>query len=185
MAAKWRSYACARQFADILDADTLHGWIRQAPGLSIENYLIATDARGRVQGFLGVWDQASFKQTRVVGYSKRLAWVRRGMNVIAPIVSAPPLPEPGGVLPALTTVHVCADDALVLRALLLEAYRRHRGGRHAFITIGLDARDPLCAATRGLLAQPTLVHAYVTTAAGSANPHDFSGRMLQHEAALV
>jgi N-acetylglutamate synthase-like GNAT family acetyltransferase len=185
MATTWQRYARARQFADVHDDDTLAGWIRQAPGLELGDYLIATDTTGRVRGFLGVWDQTGFKQMRVVGYSPRLAWARRAINVVAPFAGAVPLPQPGGTLPALATVHVCADEPCVLRALLLEAYRRHRGGDYAFLTIGLDERDPLRAAMRKLFAQPTLVHAYVTTAAGTADPGCFTGRLLHHETALV
>jgi hypothetical protein len=73
----------------------------------------------------------------------------------------------------------------VLRALLLEAYRRHRGGQHAFLTIGLDTRDPLIEATRGLLAQPTFAHAYVTSPRGLADPREFGALPLHYETALV
>lgn len=183
--AAWRRYAATRQFADVWEADSLTDWIRQAPGLALSDYLVASDTAGRVRGFLGVWDQSAFKQMRVVSYSPRLALVRRAINVVAPIAGTVPLPQAGGVLPALATVHACAEDPLVLRALLLETYRRHRPRRRAFFTIGLDARDPLLTAAKGLFAQPTHVHAYVTTAAGSTDPAAFSERLLHHETALV
>ena len=82
-------------------------------------------------------------------------------------------------------MHVCADEPFVLRALLLDAYRRFRGGRHAFLTVGLDERDPLMAAMGGLLAQPTRVHAYVTTPTGFADPEPLSRIPTQLETALV
>jgi hypothetical protein len=185
MAALWRRQAPARQFAEVHDAASLAAWIAGAPGLHLRDYLVATDGAGRIAGFVGVWDQTSFKQLRVVGYSPRLAVVRRAFNLAAPLVGAPRLPEPGGVLPALATVHLCASEPRVLRALLLEAYRRHRGGRFAFLTVGLDERDPLLAATRGLLAQPTLVHAYVSSARGWADAEPLRALPLHHESALV
>jgi hypothetical protein len=185
MAALWREVAPRRQLADVLDAGSLTEWIRRAPGLSIEDYLLAHDRRGRLLGFMGVWDQSGFKTLRVVGYSPRLAVVRRAINAVAPMAGAPRLPEPGGALPILATVHICAAQPRVLRALILEAYRRHRGGRHALLSVGLDARDPLIKATRGLLAQPTAVHAYVTTPKGKADPSMFDGRPLHYETALV
>jgi len=185
MIATWRRYAATRQFADVWNEDSLAAWIDQAPGLTLADYLVARDTAGRVRGFLGVWDQSAFKQMRVVSYSPRLAMVRHAINLVAPLVGSVPLPAAGAVLPALATVHVCAEEPLVLRALLLEAYRRHRSRRCAFLTIGLDTRDPLLTAARGLFAQPTFVHAYVTTAAGSADPSVFSGRLLHHETALV
>ncbi|MFN2566173.1 MAG: hypothetical protein ABR499_14345 [Gemmatimonadaceae bacterium] len=185
MAALWREVAPGRQLASVIDAESLAVWVARAPGLALSDYLLAYDARGRLRGFVGVWDQASFKQMRVVSYSARLALARRAINLTAPLVGAARLPEPGEALPALASVHVCATDAAALRALLLEAYRRHRGGRYAFLTVGLDHGDPLRAATRGLLAQPTIVHAYVTTARGTGDPASLAGRPLHHETALV
>jgi len=185
MTALWRRRAPTRQLSAVLDAETLAGWIAEAPGLTVSDYLLVTDRSGRVTGFMGVWDQTAFKQMRVVSYSPRLALARRVINLVAPLAGAQPLPEPGGALPALATVHICAEEPGVLRALLLEAYRRHRGGRFTFLTVGLDVRDPLLAATRGLLAQPTLVHAYVTSPRGSADPKLLGGLPLHHETALV
>jgi hypothetical protein len=185
MAALWRVIASGRQLAPTIDVASLAAWIGRAPGLAFSDYLLAHDARGRLRGFVGVWDQASFKQMRVVSYSRRLALARRAINVVAPLAGAPTLPAPGNALPAVATTHVCAGDAATLRALLLEAYRRHRGGRHAFLTLGLDVRDPLRAALRGLLAQPTLVHAYVTSPRGTADAAPLAGLPLHHEAALV
>lgn len=185
MAQLWGTVAPGRQLADVMDADSLASWIAQAPGLSTGDYLLAHDPRGRLLGFVGIWDQSRLKTLRIVSYSPHLALVRRAVNVVAPLVGAPRLPPPGGALPALATVHACAAEPVVLRALLLEAYHRHRGGRHALLTIGLDVRDPLLAATRGLLAQPTTVHAYVTTPRGSASPAMFDGKPLHYETALV
>lgn len=185
MARCWSDVAPGRQLADVMDADSFAAWIARAPGLSPNDYLLAHDPQGRLLGFVGIWDQSRLKTLRVVGYSTRLALVRQVVNGIAPLVGAPPLPAPGGALSALAAVHTCASSPRVLRALLLEAYRRHRGARHALLTIGLDVSDPLLGATRGLLAQPTLVHAYVTTPRGSANPAIFDGRPLHYETALV
>lgn len=185
MADLWRGVAPSRQLADVFDAASLADWIGHAPGLSLGDYLVAHDRRGRLLGFMGVWDQSGFKTLRVVGYSPRLSVVRRAINAVAPLAGAPRLPEPGGALPMLSAVHTCVTSAMVLRALILEAYRRHRGGRHALLSIGLDTRDPLLRATWGLLAQPTTVHAYVTTARGHADPSLFDDRPLHYETALV
>jgi hypothetical protein len=185
MARVWSRVAPRRQLAAALDADALARWIAAAPGLTISDYLVATDCTGRISGFLGVWDQASFKQLRVVRYSPRMAVARRALNVAARLAGAPPLPPAGEPLPVLATVHACAASPTALRVLLLGAYRRHRGGRHACMTIGLDVTDPQMAAVRGFFAQPTRVDAYVTTAAGVPNADLFDGRPLHFETALV
>ena len=185
MAALWRDVAPTRQLAPAIDAASLEAWIDRAPGLTLSDYLLARDMRGRLRGFLGVWDQTAFKQLRVVSYSPRLALARGAMNAVASFARATPLPKPGGAIPALAITHICATDAATLRALLLEAYRRHRGGRHAFMTLGLDIRDPLLEATRGLLAQPTLVHAHVASGNGRIRAAAMAARPLYHETALV
>jgi hypothetical protein len=185
MAALWRDVGPTRQLAPVIDAASLAAWIGRAPGLTLSDYLLALDMRGRLRGFIGVWDQSSFKQMRVVSYSPRLGVARRVINLAGSLIGFTRLPEAGGALPALAITHVCASDAATLRALFLEAYRRHRGGRHAFMTLGLDVRDPLLTATRGLLAQPTHVHAYVTSARGSAQAGHLRGLPLHHETALV
>jgi hypothetical protein len=185
MAALWRHIGPTRQLAPAMDAESLRAWIARAPGLALSDYLLALDMRGHLRGFLGVWDQTSFKQMRVVSYSPRLGAARGAINIVSSFAGGTRLPEPGGALPALAITHACASDAATLRALLLEAYRRHRGGRYAFMTIGLDVQDPLLVATRGLLAQPTLVHAYVTSPRGTIQAGHLRGLPLHHETALV
>jgi hypothetical protein len=53
------------------------------------------------------------------------------------------------------------------------------------MTLALDRRDPLRAALRGLLAQPTYVGAYATTPAGRWTGHRLDGLPLHFESALV
>lgn len=162
MAELWQRIAPVRQLTARLDAGTMRAWIDSAPGLAIGDYLLACDAAGRIRGFVGIWDQTRLKQLRVVSYSRRLGAVRRAINFAAPLVGATRLPPAGDALPVVTAVHLAAPDATVLRALLLEAYRGQRARGRAAITLGLDVRDPLIEAVRGLLAQPTFVGAYLT-----------------------
>jgi ribosomal protein S18 acetylase RimI-like enzyme len=184
MAELWAREAPRRQFAGAWDADGLRGFIADAPGLDEGGYLLALDARGRLRGFMGVWEQSAFKQLKVVGYSTRLAAVRRAINLAAPLIGATRLPPPGETLPMIAAVHICATEPAVLRALLLDAYRRHRGHGHAVLTISLDPTDPLVAATRGLLGQPTRASAYLSSASGGARA-PLDGRPLYFETALV
>jgi GNAT superfamily N-acetyltransferase len=186
MGALWQTLAPARQLAPVMDAERLRAWLDRAPGLAIHHYLVACRASGRIAGFVGIWDQSSFKQLRVLAYSRRLAMARRAMNVVASVSRAPRLPATGETLRSLAAVHLCApDDPAVLRALLLQAYARHRTQGQLFFTLALDRRDPRSAALRGLLAQPTLVNAYVTTPAGCWTGERLDRRPLHFESALV
>ena len=187
MAALWRRVAPSRQFAPVYDAASLARWIRNAPALDISSYWIARDRNGRLVGFLGLWDQHSFKQLRVVGYSRRLAIVRAAFNGLLPMFGGTRLPPPGGPLRYLSAVHVCvpANQPRVLRSLILRAYNELRGRGYSFFTIGLDTRDPLASALRGLLAQPTDVHAYVSVPAGEYTGPALDDRPLHFEIALV
>lgn len=187
MAALWQEVAPTRQLASCYDADSLSEWIHAAPALDIGGYLLARRRDGRLAGFLGMWDQAEFKQLRVTGYSARLATFRAGFNTVAPLIGAAALPAVGAPLRHLTAVHVCVarDEPQVLRALLLHAYAAARGRGYSFFTIGLDLRDPLTLALRGLLAQPTDIHAYVTAPSGRYRGPDFGESPFHHEIALA
>lgn len=185
MAALWRRLSPARNFAPVYTPDSLAGWIQAAPGLALDCYRLARRRDGRLAGFLGLWDQAAFKQLRVLRYSRRARAVRSLFNGVAPLCGAASLPSAGSPLRYVTAVHVCAEDPVVLRALLLHAYDALRGRGYAFFTIGLDTRDPLAEALTGLLAQPTDVHAYVTTPAGRYAGAPLDRRPLHYEIALV
>ncbi|HEY9425744.1 MAG TPA: hypothetical protein VIR34_01220 [Gemmatimonadaceae bacterium] len=187
MAAHWARVAPGRQLASWYDAESLAAWIHAAPALDIGDYLLARRRDGRLAGFLGMWDQAEFKQLRVTAYSARLATFRAGFNVVAPLIGAAALPAVGAPLRHFTAVHVCVapDEPHVLRSLLLHAYAAARGRGYSFFTIGLDVRDPLTAALRGLLAQPTDIHAYVTAPSGRYRGPDFGESSFHHEIALA
>jgi hypothetical protein len=187
MAALWARVAPGRQFAPVFDAATFAAWIESAPGLSISDYLLARSPRGRLLGFLGLWDQECFKRTRVLSYARGAALFKTVFNAVAPLAGAPRLPPPGAPLRYRTAVHVCVAnwDRPVLRQLLVAGYNSLRGQDYAFFTVGLDVRDPLNAALTGLWAQPTDIHAYITTAGGAYDGPPLDDRALHYEIALV
>jgi hypothetical protein len=186
MVGLWDRVAPGRQFAAHYDAAGLADWIAGAPGLDPSSYWLARRPGGGLAGYIGLWDQASFKQMRVTSYSRRLATARLAFNAAAPLLRSTPLPGPGGVLRNLNAVHVCVppDDPGVLRALVVEAYNASRGKGYSFLNIGLDVEDPLTPALSGLLAQPTDIWFCLATTEGRAlTPLD---RLpVHHEIALV
>jgi ribosomal protein S18 acetylase RimI-like enzyme len=187
MAALWKRVAPGRQFAPVFDADSMSAWITDAPGLGIDDYLVARSRDGRIAGFLAWWDQTAFKQSRVLRYSSRLAAVRVALNGLASVTRGARLPNVGEPLRYRTALHVCAPSGRpdVLAALLRASCAELRSQRYAFATIGLDARDPLCAALAGLAAQPTDVNAYVLTPGGPYAGPSLDERPLHYEIALV
>jgi hypothetical protein len=187
MATLWRRVAPGRQFAPVLDAAQLAAWVSSSPGLSIEDYRIARDPDGRIVGFMAWWDQLVIKQSRVLRFSPRLAVLRAALDGLALLTRGTRLPRVGDAMRYRTALHVCVPSSRpdVLRALLRSTCAELRAQRYAFATIGLDVRDPLCAALSGLAAQPTDVNAYVITPARPYRGPALDDRPLHYEISLV
>lgn len=133
---------CRSQFSPGWTIEDLLSLAR-SPGLNGSDFLIAT--RGtRVLGCLATWNQSSFKQTVVRGYSPRLARWRPLINAIGPWFGQPRLPEVGSALPLTYLSHVAIDDddPQVFAALLSAAC----ADRNRWYVIGLSSRSPLLAA---------------------------------------
>ena len=187
MASCWRRYAPTRQMAPVFDAASFADWVRRAPGLGIESYSLARDGAGRLAGFVGWWDQRAFKQLRVTRYSRGQARFRTVFNAASPLTGATPLPAAGGALQQVSAIHLCVpgDNVAALRALVLHGYRMHRGRGYSCLTLGLDVRDPLRRAVRGLLGQRTTIHALVSTPGGRYTGPALDDRPLHPEPSLV
>jgi hypothetical protein len=170
MADLWSSVAPTRQFAPVMDAERL-----------------ARDRNGRLRGFMGVWDQRALKTLRVLRYSPSLSVLRGVMSALAPLVGAAAPPAIGKPLHYASAMHLCvpSDRVDVMRALVLAAYNRlHRTDR-VFLNVALDVRDPLVSALDGMLATPTVVHAYATMPGGTWTGGALDDRPLHFESALV
>ena len=187
MTALWRNVAPARQFAPVIDALRFAALIDSSPGLDVSSYLLARGRDGRLLGFAAVWDQSSMKQMYVESYSRRLILVRNCFNTFAPLLGSEPMPRTGEPLRHQTVFHICVPPGKpdVLRAILVTAHNDLRHSRCSCLNIGLDTRDPLSAATEGLLAQPTDVNAYVTSVSGPVDVETLRLRPLHYEIALV
>ena len=183
----WRKVAPQRQLAPAFTAKSLSAWIGAAPGLDISDYRIARSTAGEMLGFLAVWDQRSFKQLVVVGYSPRMKLVRTAFNAIATMLGAERLPRSGAPLSCVSAAHVCVPSHRpeVLRSLILSAYNDFVGAGCSFMNVGLDTRDPLTGGLVGLLAQPTDVNAYAVTGRRGVAPELLDSRPMHYEIALV
>jgi len=166
--ALWNRYAPQRQLAPLAPVGL--GPLPPASGerFTVPCHLVARDRAGCIQGFLGIWDERAVKQLRVTGFSVRLGAARAAINLLAPFIGAERLPGAGEILRFATLMDLCVppDAPELLRALVLAANRAALGSGFSFLTLGLDVRDPLATALRGMHAQPTDFSVCVSGASG-------------------
>ena len=176
MASLWKQVAPQRQLAPVFTVDSMAEWIDSTPGLDISSYRLARSRSGELLGFFAVWDQRSFKQLNVVGYSPRMQAARSIFNLIAPVVGGARMPGTGHALNCAAIAHICVPGSSpeVLRALLASTHNELRHTGISFINIGLDTRDPLSPATEGFSAMisalPMTSRGLLQPPAGRCNP---------------
>jgi len=146
------------QFHPVWPATTLTSGTR-CRGITLDDFVVAADGVG-IRGLLCLWDQRLFKQTRVDGYSRKLARLRPLLNMAAPVLRQPRLPPAGGRLESafLSHLSVDPDDDAVLLALIGEAGRRARDRGIDYLMLGLAGRHPLRPALQARLS----CHSYVS-----------------------
>lgn len=142
-----RRHGAARQFYPVYDEDDFHGAATR--GFQVEDFFIARRA-GEIVGIVGLWDQASYKQTIVRGYAGWLRRARPFYNLGARLLAHPPLPPPGEKIAYAYASFICVadDDPTVFRALLQHVYQLAAARGYAYLTIGLSERDPLLKVAR-------------------------------------
>lgn len=120
-----------------------------ALGLRIEDLRIAR-RNGAIAGVIGLWDQSSYKQTVVRGYSGWLQAAAPIYNWSAPWLGRAALPRPGEKLRSGYAAFLCVsnDEAEVFRALLREVYNLAHDRGFEYLLVGLDSRDPLLPVAR-------------------------------------
>jgi len=187
MAALWKRVAPHRQLAPVMPVDAMASWIRSTPGLDISSYRLARSRGGELLGFFAVWDQRTFKQLNVIGYSPRMKAARAIFNVLAPAVGGERMPETGQALSCVTIAHICVpgDRPEVMRALLTSAHNEVRDTGISFINVGLDKRDPLSSAIDGFFAQPTDINGFVTKSRFGIPSEPLDEAPIHYEIALV
>jgi len=79
-----------------------------AHGIGPSDFVVVR-AHGRMVAAAAVWDQRSFRQTRICGYQGALRWSRPFMNVLARAGLAPSLPAPGTVVRQASVLGATVD----------------------------------------------------------------------------
>ena len=158
-----------RLLGEIVDDAWLDRRLSTWPGLTLESFLLARDARGEIVGTLAPFDPSPLKRTRVLGYHGQMRWVRLFFDAAATVARFPTLPPPGSVFrfAFLSHLEIRDDDPAVLHDLLLEAYRRMRPERRHFMSAMIPRGSPLELAFRGFMLQRTRMTLYGVTLPGS------------------
>lgn len=109
--------------------------------LRIEDWLVIEHS-GRIVACGAVWDQRSFKQTRIAGYAPWLGRIRPALNLGLRAVGQPILPRAPSTLSMGYLSHLAAPDHGTLLRLItaLRAQARSRGLDQLVLT--LADRDP-------------------------------------------
>lgn len=89
-------------------------------------------------GVMATWDQSTFRQTVIHGYSGLLKHFRPLIN----LVRRPPLPKPGAPLRFFFIAFVSTDDVESYAALLRHAYNDHLNGNYTHFIPTLHEADP-------------------------------------------
>lgn len=118
-------------------------------GIKIGNYFLAFSDK-RLVGICGVWDQSSFKQTRITGYSTMFSIVKPVYNLIKKLSGGITMPAAGSVVNYLSlhTVLVEGRDPDIFKSLVHTVLTRYQSAAYDYLLCGLDERDPLSVALR-------------------------------------
>jgi len=124
------------------------------PKFEPEHFYVAY-AGEEIVGVIGIWDQTTFKQTVVTGYTGTLSHIRQNYNVYSAAAGAPKLPDVNHLVPSFYVSFVAAKQKdpkildLLLRAVCMDTKDQ---GRYLFL--GLNEQDSL---NEALADFPTIV----------------------------
>ncbi len=118
-------------------------------GLSQENFYVALNG-SEIIGLVAKWDQESFKQTRVVGYDRKMKFARPFINLASRFTNVPRLPSEGELLhyfyASFPTIK--NNDSEILESLLSEVTSDPENRHYDYFTIGLMENDSLTQSVR-------------------------------------
>lgn len=123
------------------------------PGLSTENILVAKDDESRAVAVLGLWDQSSFRQIRLVDLDRStrlLQWAFRG---IRPIIGISGIPKKGQNLRLIHAVGMAAEKGKksAFSGLIRYAMAKVAPQNYHFVLIGIPEKDICASEVSGFL----------------------------------
>lgn len=132
------------QFLPVYNFWDLEAGLPYFNGLRINDFLLLMDDDNQILGLVGLWNQKSFKQTRVVDYSRSVALFRPFYNIWSTLTGRFVLPAKGNTFDYLS-LHsplTAPNDSETFRELLHRAWllAGQRGSRA--VTLTLAESDP-------------------------------------------
>lgn len=133
-----------RQFYPVYKAEDFLNTEGILRGLNIENLFVALKGN-EIVGTIGLWDQTSFKQDVIYGYSPLIKLIKPFWNIFAPLRDFPSLPPSGTALNFFfaSLILVKNNYEPVFQALIEEL--RKEGSKRGFesMVLGLHSKDSL------------------------------------------
>ena len=167
----------ARPFGTVFDEAAFEERLRSWPNLALDRFLLALDRGGRIVGCLAPWDYAPLKRVVIEALPPSSELVRRGFNLIAPLVARPPIGRPpGAVLPDIALSHLAVRerDPATLSALLERAVGNvARERRFATVSLCLFDDDPSWPALDGFWHHDVALDLYTLPIGGASGAETF------------
>lgn len=160
-----------RDFGLIFQEETFLETLRKR-NLQIENYFVAIDKRGEINGVCLAWDCSSFRRTRVLKFLPNFYPSLLAYKTLEKIFLLAPFPEKGEIFNELTITDYAVNnrDPVIMHALLSEIYRRHHNGKYHFMNWASCGSDYLLKAAKGFWHKNITSHIIFT----SMNPERYN-----------
>lgn len=131
-------------------------------GLTLGDFLLLRDDKLQIRGLVGLWNQKSFKQTRVVDYSRSVALFRPFYNVWSILSGGFILPAKGQTFDylALHSPLTHPQDTEAFRQLLHSAWQQVRLQNKRAMTLTLADSDPRLAVLSDFSSIPLKAYQY-------------------------
>jgi len=131
-------------------------------GLAVEDFLLLKNEQQQLRGLVGVWNQKSFKQTRVVDYSRGIALFRPLYNVWSLLSGGFILPAKGDTFDylALHSPLTHPQDTEAFRQLVHGAWQQVRQLGKRAMTLTLADSDPRLAVLSDFRSIPLKAYQY-------------------------
>jgi GNAT superfamily N-acetyltransferase len=144
-----------RLFGKLFDKSTFQKYLESCPGMTINDFYLALDRKGKPCGVCAAWDCSSFKQTRVLKYGKRFRVLKVLYKGLSVVFNVPSLPAPNECFNDIIITDYAARnrDPGIMNALLRKIYNDYRKLGFHNIMWGSSADDPLLSASKGFFYQ--------------------------------